>query len=232
MTTSVPVHHVPEETLVEYTAGTCGEAAALAIACHASLCAACAAALRALDEIGGASLDVAPPVAPAPDAFTTLMARIERTPLDVGGDAPQPVAAAAVERLFASLSVPRVILPYVDPSLDLAGGGAWRRLVPGITRIDLRVGPPTTVARLVNLQPRLEIPLHDHGGTEYTVILTGALADDQGRFARGDISIRAAGERHVQRVEAGAACVALVINEGPLRPLTWKGKALKLLSGL
>jgi putative transcriptional regulator len=84
----------------------------------------------------------------------------------------------------------------------------------------------------VNLQPGLEIPLHDHGGPELTVIFTGALADDQGRFARGDISMREPGERHVQRVEAGAPCVALVINEGPLLPLTWKGKALTLLAKL
>jgi putative transcriptional regulator len=83
----------------------------------------------------------------------------------------------------------------------------------------------------VTLQPGLEIPLHDHGGTEYTVIFTGALTDDQGRFARGDISIRPSGERHVQHVETVEPCVALVINEGPLKPLTLKGKALNILSG-
>jgi hypothetical protein len=32
-------------------------------------------------------------------------------------------------------------------------------------------------------------------------------------------------------VEAGQPCVALVINEGPLEPLTWKGKALSILAG-
>jgi len=227
MTTSGPVHHVPPEELVEYAAGACGEATALAIACHASLCAACATQLRALDALGGAALDDAAPTATAPDAFANLLGRLDDAP---GDEAPAPGVDVdpATLRVFVSLGVPRVVLPYVAP----AASGGWRRLVPGITRVDLRVGPPDTVARLVNLRPGLEIPLHDHGGVEHTVILTGALADDQGRFARGDVSIRAAGERHVQRVEAGEPCVALVINEGPLVPLTWKGKALNLLSSL
>lgn len=217
-----PLHHVSEEQLVEYAAGASSESAALAIACHAALCAACTARLRGLEALGGAALDAAVPQAPAPGALDGLLAR-----LDEEAPPAPPVDAAALGLLDAH-GVPRVVLPYLTPEIAAAG---WRRLVPGITRLDLRVGPAAAVARLVNLRPDLEIPLHDHGGTEYTVIFTGALVDDQGRFARGDISIRAEGERHVQRVEAGEPCVALVINEGPLEPLTWKGKALSILAG-
>lgn len=218
MTTPNPVHHVPEEALVEYAAGACGAAAALAIACHAVLCEACGARVRALEDIGGAALDAGLAEPTAPGALEQALARLDRVV------APEVVEAEA-ERLLAAHGVPRLVLPY------LAAGASWRRLVPGITRMDLDVGPHATVARLVNLQPGLEIPLHDHGGTEYTVIFTGALTDDQGRFARGDISIRDSGQRHVQTVEAGAPCVALVINEGPLVPLTLKGKLLTILSG-
>jgi hypothetical protein len=34
----------------------------------------------------------------------------------------------------------------------------------------------------------------------------------------------------VQRVDASEVCVALVINEGPLVPLTWKGRVLQLIT--
>jgi putative transcriptional regulator len=217
-----PVHHVTDEQLVEYAAGALSEGAALAIACHAALCGPCAARLRGLDALGGAALDATAPQALAPGALDSLLARLD------GAAASAPPVDASALHLLDTHGIPRVVLPYLEPEIAAAG---WRRLVPGITRLDLRVAPAATVARLVNLRAELEIPLHDHGGTEYTVIFTGALADDQGRFARGDISIRAAGERHVQRVEAGQPCVALVINEGPLEPLTWKGKALSILAG-
>jgi putative transcriptional regulator len=221
MTTS-PSHHPPDDLLVEYAAGSGGEAAALAVACHVSLCAACAARVGALEAVGGAVLEGATPDAPAPNALDDLLARLDEPVLD----APAELDAAA-ERLLAPLGIPRVVRRYL--SADVAAAG-WRPLVPGITRLELRVGAPGTTARLVRLRPGLEIPLHDHGGDEYTVIFTGALADDEGRFARGDISLRAAGARHVQRVEAREPCVALVINEGGLRPLTWKGKLLDLIS--
>lgn len=223
MTTPSPVHHVPEEELVEYAAGACGEAAALAIACHVALCATCADRLLALEAVGGASLEAGAPQDVAPGALESLLANLDDAP------APPPSAPSPeAERLLSAHGVPRLVLPYLAPGAAAAG---WRRLVPGISRLELSVGPRATVARLVRLQPGLEIPLHDHGGTEYTVIFTGALADDQGRFARGDISIRAQGERHVQHVETIEPCIALVINEGPLVPLTLKGKVLTILAG-
>jgi len=218
-----PVHHVSEEELVEFAAGASSEPAAVAVACHAALCAACGARLRTLDAIGGASLAAATAEPTAPGALDGLLARLD----DDGGPRAAPVDPAAL-RLLDAHAIPRLVLPYLAPGAAASG---WRRLVPGITRIDLRAGPTGAVVRLVNLRPGLEIPLHDHGGVEYTVIFAGALTDDQGRFARGDISIRAVGERHVQHVTAGEPCVALVVNEGPLEPLTWKGKALSILAG-
>jgi putative transcriptional regulator len=217
-----PVHHVPEEELVEYSAGTSSEPAALAIACHAAFCGACVARLRGLDALGGAALAATNPQPTAPGALDSLLARLDGAPIEA-----IPVDSGAL-KLLDALGIPRVVLPYLPVGAADAG---WRRLVPGITRIDLRAGSTAAVVRLVTLKPGLEIPLHDHGGAEYTVIFTGALVDDQGRFARGDISIRAAGERHLQHVEAGEPCVALVINEGRLEPLTWKGKVLSILAG-
>jgi putative transcriptional regulator len=218
-----PTHHVPGDRLVEYATGACGEPAALAIATHASLCATCAEELRVLDAVGGALLEELPREAPPPGALERLLAALD-------GQAPR-TAIPAVEpdpgSLLAPLGVPRAVWPYLEAGTTAKG---WRRLVPGIARLDLRVGAPSVVARIVRLRPGLEIPLHDHGGDEYTVIFTGALADDEGRFARGDVSIRPAGARHVQRVEQGEPCVALVINEGPLLPLTLKGRVLARLA--
>ena len=84
--------------------------------------------------------------------------------------------------------------------------------------------------RLVAFAPGVAIPPHDHGGTEHIVIFTGAIEEGGQRFARGDIATREAGERHEQRIAAGEPCVALVVNEGPLLPLTLRGRLLLALA--
>jgi len=224
MTAAATSHHVPEEHLLEYVAGAGTEAAALAMACHLSLCPSCAALARDLETMGGAALDPSRAQPLASGTLDRLLARLDEGERDVAS--PRDAHGAA---LLARWGIPSSVARYLPSGADAR---RWRRLVPGITRIDLRVGPASTVARLVTLTPGIEIPLHDHDGTEYTVIFAGALHDEEGRFGRGDISIREAGAAHVQRVEKSEPCVALVINEGPLRPLTWKGKALSFLSRL
>ena len=51
---------------------------------------------------------------------------------------------------------------------------------------------------------------------------TGALEErsDGQRFGRGDVSIRMPGERHEQRATPGEPCVALVVNELGLTPVS------------
>jgi anti-sigma factor ChrR (cupin superfamily) len=84
---------------------------------------------------------------------------------------------------------------------------------------------------LVELAPLLTVPPHDHGGPEYGVLFTGGLREEDGReWHRGDVFYRLPGEAHLQEVLPGPACVALVINEGGLIPLTAAGDVLKLFS--
>ena len=84
--------------------------------------------------------------------------------------------------------------------------------------------------RLIAFKPGVTIPFHDHGGPEQIVVFTGALEEEGKRFERGDISIRDSGERHEQRVAPGVPCIALVVNEGKLQPLTLRGRLLLALS--
>jgi putative transcriptional regulator len=225
MPMSNPAHHVPEDLLVEYALGLCAGPAALSVACHLSLCLICNGHRRELEALGGALLETVAPVPTRPGALEQLLSQIDSLPTHPRSE-PVPAVGPEAESLLRAAGVPPFVFPYLaDPAT-----AKWARLVPGVKRIDLRIGPPATVARLVALKPGLEIPLHDHGGTEFTVIFSGALSDEQGRFGRGDISIREPGECHVQRVEASEVCVALVINQGPLVPLTWMGRVLQLIS--
>jgi putative transcriptional regulator len=215
---SPPTHHVPEHGLVEYVAGAATDGAALAFACPVSLCASCAAEVAALEGLGGTLLEASPGQELAPGALESVLARLETTP---------QLAAAAAEAVappsfLADCQLPGPLLRAL-PSVQ-----GWRTVVPGMRVVDLPGALPGGAVRLVRFKGGVTIPFHDHGGPEYIVVFTGALEEksDGQRFGRGDVSIRLPGERHEQRATPGEPCVALVVNEGALRPLTLRGRLL------
>jgi len=220
---SVIQHHVPDEALLAHAAGTATEGASLAIACHAGLCTACSARVAELEALGGALLETAGTAEVAPDALASVLARLDGPP--------QSRAAAA-----AAPDVPELLRPYGLPRalravVGRAGGPVrWHLVIPGVRAIDLPVGSGEDVVRLIAFKGGITIPLHDHGGPEHIVVFSGALEEEGARFGRGDISIREPGERHQQRIAPGEPCIALVVNEGKLQPLTLRGRILLALS--
>jgi putative transcriptional regulator len=220
-----PVHHVPEESLLEFVAGATTEPATLAIACHVALCPDCSARSAALEEVGGSLLDQTDGQALAPGALEAVLARIEGAPESKKEALSVPEAPASL----AKYELPRPLLRCLAGT---AAGRDWRFLVPGVQVIDLPIAQleADTTVRLVSFKPGLTIPRHDHGGPEHIVVMQGALEETGKRFARGDISIRAPGERHEQHSAAGQPCIALVVNEGKLEPLTLRGRILLALA--
>jgi putative transcriptional regulator len=214
-----PVHHPPEELLVEYAAGEASEPVSLVIACHATLCPGCRRRLDQLESVGGALLEQAPVAELGAGALEAALAA-----LDGEGDRPAsapPVAPAGVDPAW---SLPRPLLRY------LGAAARWKRVVPGVRDIKLATNVPGTLLRLVNLRPGMTIPLHDHRGLELTLVFAGGLLEPERVLHRGDFQLRLPGERHVQRVEQGGPCIALTVNLGPLVPLTWPGRLLTFIA--
>jgi putative transcriptional regulator len=222
--TSDPIHHVPEESLLEYVAGTTTEPVALAIACHVALCPACAVRAAALEEVGGRLLDQNAGQELAPGALEAVLARIDGAPQSK--EEARLVPAAPPFLAEYGLPVPLLrSLGGPSPAED------WRFVVPGVRAVDLPVAQEAdTTVRLISFKAGLTIPLHDHGGPEHIVVFHGALEETGKRFGRGDISIRAPGERHEQHAAAGQPCIALAVNEGKLEPLTLRGRILLALA--
>jgi putative transcriptional regulator len=215
---SPPTHHVPEHGLVEYVAGAATDGAALAFACHVSLCTSCAAEVAVLESLGGTILEASPGQDLGPGALESVLARLETTPQRATAAA----GTVAAPAFLAGCDLPGPLLRAL-PSVE-----GWRTVVPGMRVVDLPGAVPGGALRLVRFKGGVTIPFHDHGGPEYIVVFTGALEEksDGQRFGRGDVSIRLPGERHEQRATPGEPCVALVVNEGALRPLTLRGRLL------
>jgi putative transcriptional regulator len=220
---TAPSHHPTDEAFVEYVAGAMSEGAALAHACHVSLCAECGRRMTELESLGGAWLEGGATEVFSTDALAQTLARLDE-PSANDDDAPPP----ALPEILAPYRLPGPLARHVA---RVAEGLRWRFRLPGVRTIDL---PGSTVVagrggprvRLVAFKPGVTIPPHDHGGTEHIVIFSGAIEEAGRRFARGDIATREVGERHEQRIADGETCVALVVNEGPLLPLTFRGRLL------
>jgi putative transcriptional regulator len=222
-----PAHHVGDAELMEYSVGACDEAVSLAVACHLSLCHACRAQLRRLDAIGGALLETQAPGELGANALEQVLARLDqpRLPEDAPRVAATPLAVPADSALHG-IDLPAPLQRRVA-GLPHA---RWRYIAPGVRGIDLPVRSRDATAQLLNLKPGLAIPRHDHGALEVTLVLTGALLDEDGRLARGDVLFREPGQRHLQTVERGASCISLVVNAGSFLPLTWTGRLLRLIA--
>jgi putative transcriptional regulator len=213
--TNDPKFHLPEQGLVEYATGIGSQAAGLAVDCHLEFCDRCRGELAAsreglslmLDGLPGASIDAG--------ARQRLLASLED---------PKPPPSPAVPADLAWLPGP--LHPH------LARSARWRMLVPGARAIDLPVAVGEATARIIRFRPGFVIPFHDHGGPEYTVIFSGRLEDSGEIAGRGDVVYRDAGIKHIQTITDDEECIALVVNERPLVPLTLKGRVLRFIAGV
>ena len=225
-----PAHHVGDAELLEYAVGACDEAVSLAVACHLALCRACRAQLRRLDAIGGALLESAGARragrarsragSGAPGRGAPPRGRAART---VPAGAPR---RAGRQRARAG-SICRLRCSGAWPGCRTRAGATSR---PACAPSIYPCAPGGATAQLLYLKPGLTIPRHDHGALEVTLVLTGALLDEEGRLARGDVLFREPGQRHLQNVEAGESCISLVVNAGSFVPLTWTGRLLRLIA--
>lgn len=206
-----PHHHPTDQDLLDYATGAASSGLALLVAAHATLCPPCRARVADFEAAGGALLADLPPVPTTPGLEAALLARLDR-PLPVPPPSGDPAGV-----------LPAPLAARVGPSRTLA----WRRVVPGIERVDVDPEGGPYAPRLFRLAPGLAIPPHRHTGTERTLVLAGGFHDNVGHYGRGDVSVLDDVIVHDQHIDAGDPCLALVVADGPLRPTTTYGRLLQ-----
>jgi putative transcriptional regulator len=203
--TQYPItHHLSDDLLMSYAAGTLPEAFALVTASHISLCDECRARLGAYEALGGAVLDEAP-AAMADDAvergLAACLAQIDRPA------SPPPRAAMRQG-------------PLPGPLAAWVGGGLeavrWTPLGMGVRQAILPTSRRAS-ARLLHIPAGVAVPDHGHRGTELTLVLQGAFRDETARFGPGDLEIAGQELEHQPIAEAGEDCICLAATDAPLR---------------
>ena len=198
-------HHLPEETLVAYGAGTLSEAWSLLVATHLALCPSCRAEAERIESVGGALLEEIEPAEVADDAFAHLMQTID----DMSAE-PVPTRKS---RPVPSL-LPEPLKSYLGGDLHAL---KWRRLGKGAFHIPIKTRDGEAKARLLKVPAGQPVPMHGHNGQELTLVLVGAFQTYQGTFARGDIEGADESVEHMPIAAPGEDCICLAVTDAPLR---------------
>ena len=197
-------HHLTDELLMAYAAGSLPEAFSLVIATHVSVCDECRARLGAFEAVGGAVLEEAPEAAVSAGSLAATLAMIR----DRGKDlivAPRPHPAAGI--------FPAPLRAYVGGDVDAV---KWRAIGGGVRQAILPTSRDATV-RLLYIPAGQAVPDHGHGGTELTQVLQGAFRDEADRFGPGDIEVATEDTQHRPVAEDGMDCICLAATDAPLK---------------
>jgi len=195
-------HHLTDDLLMAYAAGTLPEAFDLMVATHLSLCDHCRAQAESFEAVGGHVLeDQGDSVEMSQDSLAATMALIAK-----GAPAPKPK--------LPSCSV----LPA--PLRDYVGGDVhsirWKPIGMGVKQAIL----PTTneaTARLLFIPAGAAVPDHGHKGMELTMVLQGAFSDEVDHFARGDVEIADEDLEHTPVADMSEDCICLAVTDAPLK---------------
>ena len=223
-----PTHHLPEDLLAVYAAGTCGEPEALFVATHLTLCKQCRDSLAVLESIGGHTIETITPMNVGVEVDALLARAGAASAKEDMAQAAEKDSAARnqdARRQLAEAGMPAILADYMPDGLK------WRFLAPGVKQVELSLSWKGYPARLVKFPPGYVVPLHTHPGSEYTIVLTGAFEDGDEKMQRGDVEVRDEAHRHELRITKESACICLFIADSAPIPLTWLGRLLRPFLG-
>lgn len=72
-------------------------------------------------------------------------------------------------------------------------------------------------ANLIFIEPNTQVPSHTHKGLEVTVVLSGSLVDEQGRYSVGDFIVLDNNLEHSPITRMDESCLCLTVMDAPLQ---------------
>lgn len=219
-------HHPSEALLLDYAAGSLGEAPALAIAAHLTFCPRCRSDHRRFEAVGGhfmADTLQSPPAHMASAAasrdgtFDAIMARVAQERAETRPA--QPAHAILPSPLRAALGCDVDRVPW-----KRLGMGAYHYVIPTRDR--------AATARLLRIPAGRPVPEHTHGGFELTLTLCGAYTDETGAYARGDLQEADEALVHQPYAASSEECICLAVTGAPLRFKSWAARLVQPFLGI
>ncbi|MFK7861937.1 MAG: ChrR family anti-sigma-E factor [Granulosicoccus sp.] len=215
-------HHLTDETIQDYAAGSLSTPMETLVACHLTVCSHCRHRVDIADNIGGALLEDSESVGISMSAID-LLARASMMPAH---SAPVTTMQAP-----AVTGVPRPLARLLPTSLNELD---WRRIAPGIKQHNLSDQHRKHGAfQLLHLEPGVELMAHSHNDRELTYLVQGSYSDEIGRFMVGDIAdLDGHEEPHKPVVDSEEPCIALIATHSPVNYSGMLGKIMQPFVGI
>lgn len=208
-------HHLSDECLLEYAAGSLPEAESLVVASHLAMCSDCREQLEILEEVGAILLEDGEVEYVPGSSYESVIGKIAA-----------PLVEEAPRRIEFNENtlrlIPSPLRDYLDDDLsDLS----WKRSGRGIEEVSLMHQGDTRIS-LLRIRPGQQVPSHTHSGEEYTLILDGGYTDGNSHFGQGDISHLDGTVDHAPVADPGKPCLCLSVRTGPPRLTGVMGRIL------
>ncbi len=208
-----PQHHLEDDMLLGYAAGTLDEGASLIVAAHLDFCPRCLVRTRVAEAIGGDMIETAPPVDVAPFAWARV-------------DAPRARSLAQGGAPVADVKVPPVLSALVSER-----GLRWRFVQSGVRFAELSRHGDGTRLGLLRAAAGVRVATHGHSGEEISLVLDGGYGDGETVFRRGDVQVADGNTIHAPATDSDEGCLLLLLTRGPIRPIGWAAKLVSRLIG-
>lgn len=214
-------HHLTDETLQDYAAGSLSAPMETLIACHLTVCSLCRKRSALAERVGGNLFDQVEPSSMSVSA-ADIIARAAIMPQHSAPETSlQPPAIHDVPRPLARL------LPASLDELD------WRRVAPGIRQHNLSEQHRRFGAfKLLHLAPGVVLSAHSHNDRELTYVVKGSYQDEIGRFKAGDIADLDGSVAHQPVVDTDEPCIALIATHSPVSYSGMLGKIMQPFVGI
>ncbi len=215
-------HHLTDETIQDYSAGSLTVPMETLVACHLTVCSQCRRKAEMAENIGGSMFNDMEPVAVGSSAMD-LLARAAMMPEH---SAP---ATATSKPTYAGVPLPLARqLPTGLEDLE------WRRIAPGIKQYNLSSQHRRYGAfQLLHLEPGVVLSAHSHNDRELTYLVQGSYTDEIGQFRAGDIAdLDGHDETHQPVVDSEEPCIALIATQSPVNYSGVFGKIMQPFVGI
>lgn len=219
-----PRHHLDPATVLSHAAGALSQELSAVVATHLEGCATCREAVRQAEGVGGLLINQQHP---QPSLETRAQA-LRAAMLDRLETTPPAAPRVAAPKGKDPDRIPTPLQPYFGASYRAL---KWRWMGPGMHFIR-RTGPSGGNLLMLRIGPGKRLPVHSHGGSEITQILSGAYDDALGHFGPGDVADLDSDIEHQPVTSTGVPCICVSALDAPLRFQGWLARRLQPMYGI
>lgn len=232
-------HHLSDELLQSYAAGSLTEGWSVAVATHLALCPTCRKRLDRYECVGGHLMTahaLEPQIIETEAAKQQLDASWSAIQKRLSIDAPQAQLQTQAHTAAMLPNTNKTVPVLPEPLRSYAGGDVnnlkWRSLGRGAFQIIIPTGDKKTTVRLLKIPAGKPVPEHGHGGREVTLVLSGRFSDGDEIFGRGDIEEADADLVHQPVATPDADCICLAVTDAPLQFRSWIVRLMQPVLGI